>query len=130
VAKNKFVLLTPEGRGIFGEMDENGIVTFVVEAGPESSIRGTELFNRMMLHFGDDVRAIHGVCCKGPLGRPSTNIDKVNELTAGGMTLEAAIHHAWTVTRAKKLGYSRVRVIGTPAGVPGAFTKIDVLIEK
>ena len=126
----RFALITDEGTGIVGELDDDGILTFAVEAGPRSSIRGTELFNRMMLHFGDDVKTIHGVWCKGPLGLPSTNIDRVNELTASGMAPEAAIHFAWTVTRAKKLGFSRVRVIGTPVGSPGAFTKIDVLIEK
>jgi hypothetical protein len=126
----KFDLLTPEGKGIIGELDESGVLTFAVDAGPGSSIRGTELFNRIMLHFGDDVKAIHGVWCKGPLGLPSTNIDKVNELTATGMVLGEAIYHAWTVTRAKKLGFLRVNVLGTPAGHPGAFTKIDVLIEK
>lgn len=126
----KFVLFTPGGKGIFGELDQNGVVTFVVEAGPGSPIRGTELFNRMMSDFGAAARAIHGVWCKGPSGRPSTNIDKVNELTAAGMSLEDGIQHAWTVTRARKLGFTKVSVIGQPKGSPGAYTKIDVRIER
>jgi hypothetical protein len=126
----EFVLLTPEGKGILASLDQAGVVTFAIEAGEGSSIRGTELFNRMMAHFGAGVRAIHGVWRKGPPGRPSTNIDKVNELTAEGMALDEAITHAWTVTRARKLGFMKARVLGVPVGKPGAYREIDVLIEK
>jgi hypothetical protein len=126
----QYVLFTPEGKGIFGELDANGIVTFVVEAGPGSSVRGTELFNRMILHFGNAAVAIHGVWRKGRLGLPSTNIDKVNELTSNAVPLEDALQHAWTVTRAKKLGFTRVQLLGQPVGTPGAYLEIDVLIEK
>ena len=125
-----FALFTPEGKGIIGELNEMGVVTFAIEAGEGSSLRGTEMFNRMMQHFGDEVRTIQGVWLKGPSGNPSTNIDKVNELTGTGMALEEAITHAWTVTRARKLGYVKVRLLGTPEGSPGKYTRIDVLIEK
>jgi hypothetical protein len=123
-------LLTPEGKGILGELDEHGVVTFAVEAGEGSSLRGTELFNCMMRHFGDGVRAVQGVWRKGPQGKPSTNIDKVNELTGAGVPLEEAILQAWTVTRAKKLGFTRVRLLGQPEGSPGGYTRVDVVMEK
>lgn len=126
----EFVLLTPEGKGILANLDDAGVLTFAIDAGEGSSVRGTEMFNRMMQHFGAGVRAIRGVWRKGPSGRPSTNIDKVNELTAAGMTLEEAVSHAWTVTRARKLGFLQVRVLGIPVGTPGKYTEIDVLIEK
>jgi hypothetical protein len=125
-----FTLLTPEGKGIIGQVDANGVLTFAVEAGPACSIRGTELFNRMMQHFGGRVQSIHGVWRKGTPNQPSTNIDKVNELTAQGMALNDAIRHAWTVTRAFKWGFTRVWVFGTPVGRPGNYSEIDVLIEK
>lgn len=125
-----FVLLTPEGKGVLGSLDQQGVVTFVVEAGEGSSVRGTELFNRMMEYFGEEVCAIHGVWRKGPQGAPSTNIDKVNALTGAGVPLEEAVYQAWTVTRARKLGFTRVRVLGQPDGQPGAYVRIDVLIEK
>jgi hypothetical protein len=125
-----FTCLTPEGKGILGHIDDTGVVTFAVEAGEGSSVRGTELFNLMMEAFGDEVRGIHGVWRKSSSGRPSVNIDKVNELTSAGLTLEEALLRCWTVTRAKKLGFTRVRVLGVPEGSPGSYTKIDVLIEK
>jgi hypothetical protein len=125
-----FELYTPEKKGIIAELDEGGVLTFAIEAGPGSSIRGTEMFNRMMDCFGEDVRVIQAVWRKNPQGLPSTNIDKVNELTAAGMALLEAVHHAWTVTRAVKRGFRKVSLIGAPDGVPGAYTKMDVQIEK
>jgi hypothetical protein len=126
----EFSHFTAEKKGILGVLDDNGIVTFAIEAGPTSSVRGTELFNRMMTGFGDGGRAIQGVWRKYDPTSQSANIDKVNELTAAGMSLEEAITHAWTVTRARKLGFTRISVLGTPTGSAGAYTKIDVLIER
>jgi hypothetical protein len=125
-----FLHETPEGKGIIAELNEKGVVTFAVDAGEGSSIRGTELFNRMMAYFGTDARVIQGVWRKSPSGRPSANIDKVNELTGAGMSLEDAIQRAWTVTRAKKLGFTNVSVLDLPEGSPGAYVAIDVLIER
>ena len=130
VIPREFDWSLPEHRGILGHIDESGVVTFIISAGEGSPVRGTELFNRMMQTFGDDVRAIHGRWVKGSQGWPSTNIDKVNELTATGVPLEDAIQHAWTVTRARKLGFLKVRLLQQPDGTPGAFKQIDVLIEK
>jgi hypothetical protein len=113
---------------IYGEVDDHGTVAFAVQALPDSPIRGTELFRRMMLAFGDEARAIQGVWRKGT--EPSINIDKVNELTRAGMTLEKAICQTWTVTRAALLGFTKAKVLGDAVGSPGAYTKIDVLIEK
>jgi hypothetical protein len=126
----EFELYAPGGNGIYANLDENGEVTFAILARSDSPIRGTEMFNRMMSHYGSAAKSIHGVWIKGTSGQPSTNIDKVNELTAAGMALEQAVLHAWTVTRAKKLGFGRVSVLGTPAGTPGNYTKVEVLIEK
>ena len=45
------------------------------------------------------------------------------------MGLEDAVQFAWTVTRAKKFGFSSVRVVAQE-GSPGNFRKLDVMIEK
>jgi hypothetical protein len=116
-----------QNAAIYAELDAQGVVTFVVFATPDSPVRGTELFNRMMIAFGDDAKAIQGVWRKGSM--PSINIDKVNELTGKGASIDNAVRHAWTVTRAKKLGFAKVSVIHQD-GSPGNFRKIDVLIER
>src|SRR5436190_6979344 len=90
----------PSGKAtIAAELDLFGTVTFAVYAAPDSPIRGTELFVRMMNAFGDEAKAIEGVWRKGKL--PSINIDKMNELTGKGMLIEDAVLQAWTVTRAQ-----------------------------
>lgn len=129
VAKT-FSFTTPEGKGITAVLDDQGIVTFAIDAGPGSSVRGTDMFNRMMRFFGADAIAIQGVWRSNLQGRPSVNIDKVNELTAQGMSIEDAVQHTWTVTRARKLGFTTVRLLGQPVGQSGAYTEIDVLIGK
>jgi len=125
----EFSLTTPEGKGIVGTLSDAGVIEFVIQAGAGSSVRGTEMFNRMMDDFGADAVAIHAVWIRNAAGLPSTNIDKVNGLTATGVSLDDAIRHAWTVTRAKKRGFSRASVMGTPDGVPGGYRRVDVLIE-
>ncbi len=125
-----FRLFLPDDRGIIGSVDEQGVLTFVVLAGEGAPIRGTEMFDLMMRAFGEKVRAIHGVWRRGFEGSPSVNLDKVNELTGTGVPLDEAVRHAWTVTRARRWGYTRVRVTGEREGSPGNYSKIDVLMDK
>ena len=111
----------PSGKAsIYAQLDQ-GIVQFAVFAQKDSPVRGTELFHLMMADFGDAVQGIQGIWRKG--SDPSINIDKVNELTSAGMPLAEAIRQAWTVTRAMKFGFRKVSLIGTPVGIPGAYTK-------
>ncbi len=125
-----FRLLLPDDRGIIGTLDDQGIVTFVIMAGEGSPIRGTEMFDLMMRAFGEQVRGIRGVWRRGFKGQPSANLDKVNELTSQGTALDEALKQAWTVTRAERWGFGRITLVGEPQGSAGAYTKIDVLIEK
>jgi len=126
----EFRLLLPDGRGIVGSVDRDRILSFVVLAGEGCPIRGTEVFDLMMRAVGEDIRAIAGVWRRGFGGGPSTNLDRVNELTAASVPLDDAVRRTWTATRAARWGFSRVTVVGTPAGDVGGYTKIDVLIEK
>lgn len=126
----EFKLLLPEGSGIIGSVDEQEILSFVVIVREGAPIRGTEMFDLMMRAFGSSMRAIAGVWRRGFQGQKSANLDRVNELTAAGVTLESAACQTWTATRAARWGYTKVSVVGTPIGLPGNYSKIDVLIEK
>ena len=84
---------------IYGEVDDQGVVTFAIHAASDSPVRGTELFRRIMLAFGADAKAIHGVWRKGR--SPSINIDEVNRLTAQGLPLANAVLRTWTVARGR-----------------------------
>jgi hypothetical protein len=125
-----FRLLLPDDRGIMRSVDDEGVLSFVITAGEGAAIRGTEMFDLMMRAFGSRVGAIAGVWRKGFEGRPSTNLDTVNVLTESGLPLEEAVCRTWTATRAARWGFTKVTVVGVPAGVPGYFSKIDVLIQK
>jgi len=127
---DEFELTPAYGKGILGSLDDYGEVTFVVVAGPDSPVRGTALFNAMMDHFGDKVRAIRGMWVPGNAGTPSVNIDKVNELRAKGVALEDAVLQTWTVTRAAKRGFANVAVEVTEPNALGPYTKIEVLIQR
>ena len=81
----------------------------------------------MMNAFGSDATGIEGVWRKG--NGPSINIDKVNELTGKGLSIEDAVLQAWTVTRARKLGFTKVSIVNHE-GSPGNYRKVDVLIEN
>jgi hypothetical protein len=126
----EFRLLLPGNLGgILGEVDDTGVLTFVVSAKPESPIRGTELFDLMMRAFGDRVRAVLGVWRRGYAGSPSVNLDKINERTAAGEKLMDAVRTTWTFKRAAYWGFSQIRLV-LVEGVPGDYTKIDLLLEK
>jgi hypothetical protein len=125
-----FRLFLPDNGAIIGSVDERGILSFVVSAAPQSPIRGTEMFDLMMRAFGSRVRAIAGIWRRGFEGQKSTNIDRVNELTAQSIPLEEAVAKTWTATRAARWGYTKVTVVGVAVGVPGNYGKLDVLIEK
>lgn len=123
----EFRMVLPDGLGIRGSVDEQGILSFVVVAGEGSPIRGTEMFDLMMRAFGRRARAIAGVWRRGFEGQPSVNLDKANELTARGMPLEESVTRTWTATRAFRWGFTKVTVKGTPEGLPGNYSKMDVL---
>ena len=112
---------------IFGEVNDDGVVTFAIRVAEDSPIRGSEM-RRMLLAFGDEAKSIFAVWRK--YQEPSSNIDRVNELTTAGMSLDDAVQQTWTVLQAKKAGCSMASVLGMPEGTIGAFSKIDVLIER
>ena len=124
-----FWLPTSEGKGILGELDDRGVLSFAIQAGPTSSIRGTEMFNRMLDFFGDRVNSIRGYWLKR-LDEPSTNIDKVNELLEAGLPLGQAIQHAWTVTRARKRGFVHLAIVDAVESSPGFYRKVEVLMTR
>ena len=126
----EFELLIPQRRGILGSMDAFGEVTFAIRAGEGSSIRGTEMFNRMMDDFGEAATSIRGVWIKSPTGEVSTNIDEVNKLVAAGMALDEAVLHTWTFTRARKRGFGKISVLEKSQDAAGVYTRMVVLIRK
>jgi hypothetical protein len=122
-AAKEFELMLSGGKGIFGSLNKEGIVSFIVEAGKGSPVSGTELIAKMMAAFGNRVTAIQGNWTYG------VNLAKVNELTASGMSPEQAVTKTWTASRAAMFGFGQ-GAVQLVEGSPGAYTKLQVLFTR
>jgi hypothetical protein len=110
--------VTPN-KGIIGNLDGNGYVEFKINT-EGSGVRGTDLFKQMIEHFGCNAKGIWGKWRKG------TNLDKVNELTRSGVSLEEAVKQTWTANRAREAGFG-VATVKKSVGSAGAYTDVEVL---
>ncbi|QRN93038.1 hypothetical protein JRI60_27950 [Archangium violaceum] len=118
-----FVFTIPGTKyGILGAIDEKGVVEMVIEAGKESPVRGSDMFFKMMNHFGPKVKAVRGKWVYGD------NLAKVNELTAKGVPLEEAVKQAWTGRRAAEYEFTKP-TLEKIEGEMGAYTNIEVRFE-
>jgi hypothetical protein len=117
-----FNLWPSKTKGIMGEISDDGLVTFAVEAGAGSSMRGTEMFAQMMKHFGSNVKGVRGSWHYGD------NLAAVNKLTSEGMSLSEAALQTWTARRAAEHGFKSVRVLESE-GSAGAYKSVNVVFE-
>ena len=118
-AEREYYVDLGPGRGIYGTIDEDGMVAFKINT-ESTGVRGTDLFNGMMQHFGDKVQGVWGMWPKG------TNLNKVNELTVQGVPLEEAVTRTWTANRTRAFGFGKAIIWEEPIGTPGAYTKVLV----
>ncbi len=109
-------------KGILANLDDDGLVEFKVNT-EGSGFRGTDLFNKMMDHFGNRARGVWGKWVKG------TNLDEVNRLTAQGLPLEEAVTRAWTANRVRAFGFSKSTILKAE-GSPGAYTNLMVKFTR
>jgi hypothetical protein len=109
--------------GIMATLSQAGVLEFGIEAGPASNVRGTEMFKRMMQHFGNNVKAIQGSWYYGD------NLAAVKKFTAAGLSLEEAATRTWTGKRAAEHGYTKVKILEAK-GAPGHYTEVKALFER
>jgi hypothetical protein len=128
-----FELVNPSKQSnfIIGELVSGGQLSFIIEnlpkTTPQTGCPGQWMFQQMMTHFGASVTAIQG----NWVGASSDNLVAINRLTTGGaMTIEEAAKQTWTGVRARDHGFTQVRVVGTPAGTSGHYTRVNVLFTK
>lgn len=77
----------------------------------------------MMEHFGDHPRGIWGKWVSG------SNLETVNQLTAGGLSLDQAVARAWTANRARDFGFGKATIVRAE-GKLGAYTNIEIRFAK
>jgi hypothetical protein len=103
-------------RGIYGDLNNEGMIEFFIEAGPQANPRGNVLFKEMINHFRDTAKGVVGSWTYGD------NLAAFNRLTAQGMSLEEAAAQTWTGMQAARNGFTKVEVIAE--GAPGAYTSV------
>lgn len=106
-----------QSKGIYAALNTDGMIEFVIEAGPQASPRGHVLFEEMIKHFGTNARGVMGCWTYG------SNLVRFNQLTAQGMSLEQAATATWTGSQAVRHGFTTVVVLAAQ-GTPGAYTKV------
>ncbi|MHC4407003.1 MAG: hypothetical protein ACYTG0_45905, partial [Planctomycetota bacterium] len=118
----EFAYVEGETVHLLANINEAGIVEYAVEA-TGASIRGTEMFNRMMNHFGNHVRGVRGIWRRGD------HWAKVNKLTAAGMSIDEAVTRTWAANRAREWGYVNATVL-LRMGRAGSYEVIEVIFLK
>jgi hypothetical protein len=103
-------------KGIYGDLNDEGMIEFFIEAGPQANPRGHVLFKEMINHFGDTAKGVVGSWTYGD------NLAAFNRLTAQGLSLEEAAAQTWTGMQAATNGFTKVEVIAE--GAPGAYTRV------
>lgn len=107
-----------------GALTEDGVLTITMRTilnGVRSTVlRGSEAYQTIVRHFGSAVRAIKGSWSYGD------NLAAFNELTARGVSPEAAALRTWSGQQASSLGFGRVSVTSLE-GTAGNYTKVEVL---
>ena len=103
-------------KGIYGDLSNEDMIEFFIEAGPQANPRGNVLFKEMINHFGDTAKGVVGSWTY------ADNLAAFNRLTAQGMSLEEAAAQTWTGMQAARNGFTNVEVIAE--GAPGAYTRV------
>lgn len=104
------------------EVDQNGTMTMLAGVARNSPVRGFELFNRALAHFGDRVTSINGNLIE-------ENRATFNTLTAGGMSPEEAILQTWTGKLATRSGFGVLESL-TLIGEPGNYSKVEPIFTR
>jgi hypothetical protein len=104
------------------EIDHNGTMTMLAGVTKESPVRGIELFNRALGHFGDRVTSINGNLIE-------ENRATFNALTGGGMPAEEEILQTWTGKLATRSGFSALQSLKL-IGEPGAYSKVEPIFTR
>ncbi len=114
------------GSGLAAQLDEKGTFTFAIENFPQegSVLRGKQMFDEALAHFGDRVQAVQGAWVFGD------NLARFNHAVDGGASLVAAAKQTWTGQQAARHGFTRVRIDEAIPLTDGGFRKVYVTFRR
>ena len=82
-----------------------------------------------MDHFGDNAKGFLGVWVNKEKAANNKNLGAINKLTAQGMPLEEAVHHAWSAKQLVPYKMTKAE-IKIADGTPGNYTRLYVLFTR
>ncbi|MFD8979461.1 RICIN domain-containing protein [Streptomyces sp. NPDC059564] len=121
-----YIDVAPSGLGIVADIDTEGIVSFVINSGPDTP-KGGEMFNAALAHFGDKVKGVKAYWQNG--GTLSDNLNSFNEAVRSHVSLEeAARAYTFTGKMSGRAGFSKVEFTEL-RGMPGEYTHVGVIFR-
>ncbi|MBL1287320.1 RHS repeat protein [Streptomyces sp. For3] len=120
----------PSGKGIVAELDSQGIMSLVIEKGPDTP-RGSAMFDNAIRNFGDDVQGVKGYWQNG--GTLRDNLDSFNSAarnsSPGDMqALESAARSTFTGKMAARHGFTEVDIVEL-RGPHGDYSHVGVIFK-
>lgn len=114
----------PNGARVLAEV-RDGVLWTVIDTPKELQGQGfgKQLLNEAFEKFGDEVTAMGGRWKYG------TNLEKFNELTAGGMSPTEAAKLTFTGKRAAERGFTNV-IVNILEGKPGQYSRVEVIFGR
>ncbi|MFD3511059.1 hypothetical protein [Nocardia sp. NPDC058666] len=111
---------------LMSTLDRNGSLQFAIANNPAagSPLRGRELFDEMMEHFGDRVKSVQGNWFYGD------NLAAFNRAIENGATESQAAKASWTAAQAARYGFTRVRLVDSQLSLDGAYMSVNVLFRR
>ncbi|GGT34555.1 hypothetical protein GCM10010207_38250 [Streptomyces atratus] len=120
----------PSGKGIVADLDSKGIMSLVIEKGPDTP-RGSEMFDNAIRSFGNDVQGVKGYWQNG--GTLRDNLDSFNSAARnappGDMrALEDAARTTFTGKMAARHGFTDVEIVEL-RGPHGDYSNVGVIFR-
>ena len=127
---DEFNFLVNGHNGILSTLSDKGIVDFKINA-VGSPIRGGDMFDKMMNHYGDNVKGIRGNWMNLDKSESNKNLGIINKLTSQGVPLKDAVMKTWTAAQAIRYGYTESKIqTDYVKGDSGNYTKVEVIFTK
>ena len=111
------------GSGVIADLDDDGILTLMMQRNQGSPISGREMFDRVMEHFGDRVNGVQGYWVYGD------NLAAFNAAVRGGDPLRSAARGTWTGRQAARYGFTRVKILVADENLDG-FTRVSAMFRR
>ncbi|MGW4847679.1 hypothetical protein [Nocardia brasiliensis] len=116
--------------GITAEVDQNGVLDYVIEAGPDSPVKGSQMFEDMWNAVGPNVTAINGTWVNKPREGVVTNLQSFNNAIADGATPQQAAFSTFAGKMAFRHGFRFVEITKLKPEGPGPYTDVEVTFTR